>query len=96
MSGTVHEEVSSYTIIFCLFLPEMERQFSDKICRETQNTYFVPYTFVPEIRSVYETLTKMRQKQNTNGAKKVRFPRRSIKTKTHRRIIFNRYAFCLR
>jgi hypothetical protein len=67
----------------------MERQVSDKSCRETQNTYFMPYTFVPEIRSVYETLTKNaeeaddHQYSDTNGAKKIRFPRRLSKTKTH-------------
>jgi len=55
----------------------MERQFSDKVCRETQNTYFMSYTFVPEIRSVYETLKKNaaeadgHQSSNTYGAKKI-------------------------
>jgi hypothetical protein len=57
ITGTLHEDLSTFMIISRLFLLLM-RNVSARICRENQNTYFMFSNFFPEYGRLWDNMGK--------------------------------------
>ena len=55
--GTLYEDLCTFTIISHRILLKM-RNFSEKPCRENQNTHFIFHNIFPESRAVYNIMWK--------------------------------------
>ena len=57
ITGTLHEDLCTFTII-SRWIVVIMRNFSDKSCREIQNTHFMFNNIFSENRVVYEIMWK--------------------------------------
>jgi len=55
--GTLYEDLPMFILVSRSLLLRM-RNFSNKICRETQNTHFMFNNFFPENRVFHELMRK--------------------------------------
>jgi len=96
IKGTLHENQYIFFISSRSFLLRM-RNFSDKICRENQNTHFMFSNFFFENRAVYEKKWKKFVEQGRAGHRRhygaCALHARYLKLQIHTRRLFNNHCF---